>query len=281
MQMLVESLENEIKLKCLLAEQLKNGKNKQNNNNNNNKHHKELFSCSSCFTRNKSHFKYNDVIKIQSDLEKVKNNILKQLLNLNKNREKKTDSNTFSHHTSRSPHTDTTSSTHDGSTKNVNDYYVIPDSDRVAINEAILLKLDERYMKVLLEDYPRALEHGGVVDHVNHPIHTACRENKNIVETLLKYNPDCAFQCDEQGRYPIEIYLFDSGNRQQDAFLDDHHNHHHSESPYREAAIRLFGTTTYNPASLPKSFIKKMMHDNVVVQDIFANEIESYLDSKS
>lgn len=251
MELLLESLENEIKLKYLLAEQLlkKNGK----NNKNNNEHHK-LFSCS-CFTRNKSHIEYN-LIKTQSDLERVKNKILKQLLNLNKNRERKTDSNSsFSHHTSpHSPHTDRTHVL----TKNVDDY-AIPDSDRVAINEAILLKLDERYMKVLLEDYPRALEHGGIVDHVNHPIHTACRENTNIVATLLEFNPDCAFQCDEQGRYPIEIYLFDGCN--------------HSES-YRDA-IRLFGT--YNPASLRKSFTKKMMHGNALVQTLFANEIESYL----
>lgn len=116
-------------------------------------------------------------------------------------------------------------------------------------------------MNVLLDDYPRALEHGGIVDHVNHPIHTAFRENKDIVATLLKSNPGCALQLNEQGRHPIETYLFDI-YMDPNTHVMDHHHHSHT-SLYKDV-IRLFGKTCVAETFLGTS----MVQNNILKHDI-------------
>lgn len=223
MQRLIESLEKEMQLKNTLDTKCQNNTKKKKI-----RFH-SLFSCSCVTAENNPKFQHDT----KRNLEKVKRDILEQLLYMHMIREK----NTFSAHSCNAP--DDSIHPHD---------MIIPDSDRVSINEAILLKLDEKYMNVLLDDYPRALEHGGVVDHVNHPIHTACRENKDIVATLLKSNPGCALQLNEQGRYPIETYLFGS-HMDPDPHVMDHHHHHSDTTSLYKDAIRLFAGTAFDAAA--------------------------------
>eukprot|EP00558_Chaetoceros_sp_UNC1202_P006129 CAMPEP_0197236510 /NCGR_PEP_ID=MMETSP1429-20130617/3583_1 /TAXON_ID=49237 /ORGANISM="Chaetoceros sp., Strain UNC1202" /LENGTH=245 /DNA_ID=CAMNT_0042695299 /DNA_START=89 /DNA_END=826 /DNA_ORIENTATION=+ len=86
------------------------------------------------------------------------------------------------------------------------DYY-IPDQDRAVVNEAVRSKLDIRFIDIILQDYPRACESGGIVDHVNHPIHTACSQYRQCVSTILRKYPQCAYQRDSDGKLPLQLYI--------------------------------------------------------------------------
>lgn len=89
----------------------------------------------------------------------------------------------------------------------VNNHHYIPDQDRVAVTQAIRCKLPLKYIKLLLKDYPKACESGGVVDHINHPIHVACQENREVVRLVLERNPECANQRDQDGKLPFELFI--------------------------------------------------------------------------
>lgn len=86
------------------------------------------------------------------------------------------------------------------------DYY-IPDEDRAVVNEAIRAHLDLKLIDLLLQDYPRACESGGCVDHLDHPIHTACSEYRHVVPIILKHAPECASQRNSDGKSALEIFL--------------------------------------------------------------------------
>ncbi len=83
----------------------------------------------------------------------------------------------------------------------------IPDQDREIVNEAIRSKLEPKYIQCLLDEYPRACEAGGVVDHVNHPIHLACSTYREIVPLILSMSPECAYQHNEEGTLPLQLYI--------------------------------------------------------------------------
>jgi len=83
----------------------------------------------------------------------------------------------------------------------------IPDEDRAIVNEAIHAKLHPKYIKMIVYDYEKACESGGVVDHVNHPIHLACKNYPEVVKIILNAHPDCSTQSDGNGRLPLEIFL--------------------------------------------------------------------------
>lgn len=86
--------------------------------------------------------------------------------------------------------------------------YFVGDQDRVIVNEALKANIDIKYIDLLLlQDYPRACESGGIVDHVDHPIHNACRYYRRAVPIILKHSPECAKQRDEEGKLPLQIYL--------------------------------------------------------------------------
>lgn len=82
----------------------------------------------------------------------------------------------------------------------------IPDKDRVILNEAISALLPLNCIPAVLERHPRALEAHGIVDHIDHPIHNACRKYRAVVPLLLKANPLVVTQMDTHGVYPIEIF---------------------------------------------------------------------------
>ncbi len=88
-----------------------------------------------------------------------------------------------------------------------NNGYYIPDQDRAVINEAIRAKLEPKHIELLLKDYPRSCEAGGVVDHVDHPIHLACSTYRQVVPLILKASPECAKQRDVNDRLPLELFL--------------------------------------------------------------------------
>jgi hypothetical protein len=83
----------------------------------------------------------------------------------------------------------------------------ISDDDRTILNDALRAKLNTKHIENLLEDYPNACESGGCVDHINHPIHTACEFHHAAVRAILKAAPECAGQRDEKGRLPLENFL--------------------------------------------------------------------------
>lgn len=86
-------------------------------------------------------------------------------------------------------------------------YTAIPDPDRSIVNQAISSKFDQKYIDLLLRNYPKACETGGIVDHINHPIHLACRVHPEVVRTILNLYPECSSQLDHDGKAPIEIFL--------------------------------------------------------------------------
>ncbi len=88
-----------------------------------------------------------------------------------------------------------------------NDVFCIPDEDRAILNAAIQSKFDLNFIEVLLNDYPRACESGGIVDHINHPLHNACKNYRRAVPTILKIAPYCASQNDGYGRSTLELFL--------------------------------------------------------------------------
>lgn len=82
----------------------------------------------------------------------------------------------------------------------------IVDKDRVILNEAIHALLPLDCIARLLEMHPRAIEAHGIVDHVDHPIHNACRKYRAAVPLLLKANPLVASQKDANGVHPVELF---------------------------------------------------------------------------
>jgi hypothetical protein len=92
-------------------------------------------------------------------------------------------------------------------------YTAVPDQDRAILNEAIHAQFDPRFIKLLLEGNTRACESGGIVDHVNHPIHLACRTHHRAVSVILEAHPDCASQRDQNGKLPLEIFLDQNSTR--------------------------------------------------------------------
>lgn len=89
----------------------------------------------------------------------------------------------------------------------LNQYNGIPDQDRAIVNEAIRAKIDPNYIELLLNDYPRACETQGCVDHIDHPILIACAEHRHCVPTLLRHTPESAKQYDQNGKSPLELFL--------------------------------------------------------------------------
>jgi len=89
----------------------------------------------------------------------------------------------------------------------VHNHKFIPDQDRVVINQALVCKLPNKFIKLLLEDYPNACLSGGVVDHINHPIHVACRGHREAVRCLLEAYPESANQLDENGKLPFQVFI--------------------------------------------------------------------------
>lgn len=83
----------------------------------------------------------------------------------------------------------------------------VPDQDRAILNEAILAMIDLKYIELLIKDYPRACEAGGCVDHINHPIHVACKNYRRAVPIILRTAPESASQRDENDRAPLELFL--------------------------------------------------------------------------
>lgn len=120
--------------------------------------------------------------------------------------------------------------------------FYIPDQDRAVINEAIRAKLEPRYIELLLCDYPRSCEAGGVVDHVDHPIHLACSTYRQVVPLILKSCPECAKQRDEFERLPLQIFLehSDDIDISEEAYLD---------------TVNLL--SDLNPESMGESFLRR------------------------
>ena len=83
----------------------------------------------------------------------------------------------------------------------------IPDEDRVIVNEAIREGLDLNFIEILLRNYPRACESGGIVDHIDHPLHNACKSYRKAVPAILRFAPHCANQRDVNGVSAIELFL--------------------------------------------------------------------------
>lgn len=83
----------------------------------------------------------------------------------------------------------------------------IPDHDRAIVNEAITAKLDPKLIQILLHEYDKACETGGIEDHINHPIHTACVYHRSAVLTILEMFPECAKQRDRDGDAPFTLFL--------------------------------------------------------------------------
>ncbi len=90
---------------------------------------------------------------------------------------------------------------------NVCNHQSIPDHDRAALNQAIRSQIPLKYIEMMLIDYPKACESGGVVDHLAHPIHIACKENREIVYHILKNNPECVNQRDEDDVLPFQRFI--------------------------------------------------------------------------
>jgi phage terminase small subunit len=44
------------------------------------------------------------------------------------------------------------------------------------------------------------------VDHIDHPIHNACKKYRAVVPLLLKANPLVASQKDAHGVYPVQLF---------------------------------------------------------------------------
>lgn len=82
----------------------------------------------------------------------------------------------------------------------------IVDKDRVILNEAIHAQFPLNCIARLLDIHPRATESNGIVDHIDHPIHNACRKYRAAVPLLLKANPLVASQKDAHGVYPVELF---------------------------------------------------------------------------
>lgn len=93
-----------------------------------------------------------------------------------------------------------------GDEKRIKDSF-IPDQDRVIMNEAIYAKLHVKYIKVLLQLHNKACESGGIVDHVDHPIHLACIRHPYAVRTILDANPDCARQRNQDNKLPLDLFF--------------------------------------------------------------------------
>lgn len=83
----------------------------------------------------------------------------------------------------------------------------IPDQDRAVVNEALRMRMDLDCIRTLIEEYPHALDCGGIVDHIDHPIHVACIHHRNAVKMLLELNPECAKQRDANDKTPMELFL--------------------------------------------------------------------------
>ena len=83
----------------------------------------------------------------------------------------------------------------------------IPDHDRAIVNEAIKARLDPKLIQILLHEYDKACETGGIEDHINHPIHTACVYHRSAILTILEMFPECAKQRDRDGNAPFTIFL--------------------------------------------------------------------------
>lgn len=88
----------------------------------------------------------------------------------------------------------------------LHDHRPIPNEDRVALYQAISCKTPFKFIQVMLDDYPRACESGGCVDHINHPIHAACIYHQEVVEYILLMNPDSKTQPNEEGQMPLELF---------------------------------------------------------------------------
>lgn len=83
----------------------------------------------------------------------------------------------------------------------------IPDKDRILVNEALSAGFDQEYIELLIKEFPRACEAGGIVDHINHPIHIACSQNLRAVRTILETHPEASLQIDEFGTLPLQNFL--------------------------------------------------------------------------
>ena len=84
---------------------------------------------------------------------------------------------------------------------------IIPDKDRVLVNEALSAGFDPDYIELLIKEFPRACEAGGIIDHINHPIHIACSQNLRAVRIILEAHPEASLQRDEFGRLPLQNFL--------------------------------------------------------------------------
>lgn len=87
------------------------------------------------------------------------------------------------------------------------EHFHIPDHDRVIVNEAIKARLDPKLIQILLHEYDKACETGGIEDHIDHPIHNACIHHRSAVLTILEMFPECAKQRDRDGNKPFTLFL--------------------------------------------------------------------------
>lgn len=87
------------------------------------------------------------------------------------------------------------------------DEHPLPDEDRVAVYQAMCSKIPQKYIQMMLRDYPRACESGGCVDHINHPIHAACTYHREAVHYILDLYPGSADQPNEDGKMPFELFI--------------------------------------------------------------------------
>eukprot|EP01083_Nonionella_stella_P076528 208566_1 len=144
--------------------------------------------------------------------------------------------------------------------------FYIPDQDRAVINEAIRTKLEPKYIELLLSDYPRSCEAGGIVDHVDHPIHLACSTYRQVVPLILKSCPDCAKQRDEYDRLPLEVFL----ERSNDIDI--------SEKVYLDTVNLL---SDLNPESLSESFLRRSSIKQEVIYCNLPKHLKCTLDDPS
>ncbi len=147
-----------------------------------------------------------------------------------------------------------------------NNGYYIPDQDRAVINEAIRAKLEPKHIELLLKDYPRACEAGGVVDHVDHPIHLACSTHRQVVPLILKASPECAKQRDASDRLPLELFL--------------------SANDYIDITSEEFTSTMnllidLNPTSARESFLRRSSCKNEVILANLPSHLKCALDLNS
>jgi len=143
----------------------------------------------------------------------------------------------------------------------------IPDQDRAMLNEALRARLDPKYIEVLLEDYPNACESGGIVDHINHPIHFACSTHRAAVPVILRATPECASQLDDNGKTPLEIYI--ANNDMVDITAE-------------EFAITVNTLCILNPKSVKASFMQReSIKQHVLINGLLPSHLKNTLNLES